>query len=53
MTTFMSALKGYIRKTHERVGVPVSNSKVPRFKFQVHRAMLTSARVIQCVLALG
>ena len=53
MMTFMSALKGYKRKMHKRVGVPVSNSKVPGFKFQVHRAKLTSSRVLQCVPASG
>ena len=41
MITFMSALKGYKRRIHERVGAPVSNSRVPSLKFGVHRAKLT------------
>ena len=46
MMTFMSVLKGYKRKIHERVGVP-------SFKFQAHRAKLTSLRVLWCIPAMG
>ena len=53
MTTFMSALKGYKRRTHKRVGVPVRVSVQFSSKCQMHRAKLTSTRVLQCVLALG
>ena len=53
MVTFMSASKGYKRKMHKSMGIPVFNSRVPRFKFQVHRAKLTSLRVLQCIPAPG
>ena len=51
MMIFALALKGYKRKMDERVGVPVSNSRVPNFQFQVHRVKLPSSCVLWCILA--
>ena len=45
MMTFKSVLKGYKRRMHKRVGVPVSSSQVPGFKFRAQVNLLQSTSV--------